>query len=126
VTHGGGNDARRSEKAGWVKLFSNYVYPVIYLRASEVFEFMPGGEAMDVAAEVFPRLREERKPLFGAVAEGYWEDVGTLDAYIRAHHDVLDGKVDVDVPGFRLGEGVWVGERSEIDPDATIEGPIMI
>ena len=32
-------------------------------------------------------------PLFGAVAEGYWEDVGTLEAYVSAHKDVLDGKV---------------------------------
>ena len=37
--------------------------------------------------------------------EGYWEDVGTLEAYVQAHQDVLDGKVDVDVPGFRLDDG---------------------
>ena len=30
------------------------------------------------------------KPLFGYVAEGYWEDVGTLEAYVQAHQDVLD------------------------------------
>ena len=39
---------------------------------------------------------------------------------MRAHQDVLDGKVTVDVPGFRLSEGVWLGEGTEVDPDATI------
>ena len=33
------------------------------------------------------------KPLFGAVVDGYWEDVGTLEAYLSSHKDVLDGKV---------------------------------
>ena len=60
------------------------------------------------------------------MAEGYWEDVGTLEAYVQAHHDVLDGLVDVDIPGFRLGDGVWLGEGSEIDPSAKVEGPVII
>src|SRR5438270_4185627 len=126
ITDADGKVERFLEKPGWGQVFSDTINTGIYMLEPEVFDFIPGGEAMDFSAEVFPRLLEERKPLFGAVAEGYWEDVGTLDAYIRAHHDVLDGKVDVDVPGFRLGEGVWVGESSEIDPDATIEGPILI
>ena len=65
---------------------------------------------------MFPALLEDGKPLFGYVAEGYWEDVGTLEAYIQAHQDVLDGQVALDIPGFQLGEGVWLGEGSEIDP----------
>ena len=66
------------------------------------------------------------KPLFGAVAEGYWEDVGTLEAYVRAHKDILDGKVEVDIPGFELATGVWLGEGAEVHPDATVEGPAVI
>ena len=29
----------------------------------------------------------------GHVVDGYWEDVGTLEAYLRAHQDVLDERV---------------------------------
>ena len=32
---------------------------------------------------------------------GYWEDVGTLDAYVRAHKDVLDGRGRARHPGLR-------------------------
>ena len=45
---------------------------------------------------------------------------------MRAHKDVLDGKVELDIPGFRLGEGVWLGEGAEIHPDADVEGPAVI
>ena len=44
-------------------------------------------------SEVFPTMLEAGRPLYGFVAGGYWEDVGTLEAYLRAHADILDGKV---------------------------------
>ena len=47
------------------------------------------------------RCSSDGKPLYGAVAEGYWEDVGTLEAYVRAHKDVLDGKVAGRRPRLR-------------------------
>ena len=64
--------------------------------------------------------------LHGHVVEGYWEDVGTTEAYLRAHADVLDGRVQVDIAGFRIGEGVWLGEGAEVDPDARVDGPVVI
>ena len=42
------------------------------------------------------------KLVYGAIADGYWEDVGTLDAYLSAHKDVLDQRVLLDIPGFRI------------------------
>ncbi len=62
-------------------------------------------------------------PLYGAIAEGYWEDVGTLEAYVRAHKDILDGKVQVNIPGFELSQGVWLGEGAEINPEAVLDRP---
>ena len=62
----------------------------------------------------------------GAVAEGYWEDVGTLDAYVRAHKDILDGKVQVQIPGFEVADGVFVGEGAEVHRDAVLQGPCVV
>ena len=31
---------------------------------------------------------EAKKPLFGCVTEGYWEDVGTHESYLKAQADV--------------------------------------
>lgn len=83
-------------------------------------------QQVDFSSEVFPQLLEHGQPIFGHVFDGYWEDVGTLDAYIKAHQDLLDRRVELAIPGFRLGDGVWLGEGSEIDPEATVKGPAII
>jgi mannose-1-phosphate guanylyltransferase / phosphomannomutase len=125
ITREDGTIERFLEKPTWGQVFSDTVNTGIYVLQPEIFDFVPEGK-VDWSEEVFPALLEAGKPLFGYVAEGYWEDVGTLEAYLQAHHDVLDGKVEVAVPGFRLGEGVWLGEGAEVDPGAKLDGPVVI
>src|SRR5436305_3668923 len=126
ITREDGSIERFLEKPTWGQVFSDTINTGIYVLEPEIFEAIPGSEVVDFSSDVFPKLLDAGKPLFGYVAEGYWEDVGNLEAYVRAHRDVLDSKVTVDVPGFRLSEGVWLGEGAEIDPDATIDGPAVI
>src|SRR5205085_6377189 len=64
--------------------------------------------------------------LYGHIVDGYWEDVGTLEAYRTVHQDILDGRVRVDFRGFEVRERVWIGEGAEIAPDAVIEAPALI
>ena len=92
----------------------------------EIFDFIDPSRPVDFSSEVFPKLLADGLPLYGAVADGYWEDVGTLDAYLRAHKDVLDQKVQLDIPGFQVADGVWLGEGAEISPDVEIVGPAVI
>ncbi len=120
-----GTIERFLEKPTWGQVFSDTVNTGIYVLQPEIFDYVPGGK-VDWSEDVFPALLAAGKPLYGFVAEGYWEDVGTLDAYVDAHHDVLDGKVEIDVPGFRLSEGVWLGEGAEVDPGAKLDGPVVI
>ena len=81
---------------------------------------------MDWSSEVFPQLLEEGKPVYGYVAEGYWEDVGTHESYVKAQADVLTGKVDTEIDGFETAPGVFVAEGAEIDPAAILKGPCYI
>lgn len=111
------------EKPSWGQVFSDTVNTGIYVLEPEIFDFIPVGQASDFSADVFPRLLAADRLIAGHVAEGYWEDVGTLPAYLRAHFDALDQKVSVNVPGFRLQNGMWLGEGSELSPDAVVEGP---
>ena len=92
----------------------------------EIFDFIPEGRPVDFSEEVFPAVLEAEKPLFGYVAGGYWEDVGTLDAYLQAHQDILDENVAVQVAGFPLRPGVWLGKGAELDPTAEVRGPAII
>ncbi|MPY94068.1 MAG: NTP transferase domain-containing protein [Acidimicrobiia bacterium] len=126
ITKDDGSIERFLEKPTWGQVFSDTINTGIFVLEPEIFDHIPAGRPVDFSGEVFPALLEAGKRLFGAVAEGYWEDVGTLDAYVRAHKDILDGKVRVDVPGFQIGPGVWVGEGAEVDPNARIDGPALI
>ena len=121
-----GSIERFLEKPTWGQVFSDTINSGIYVLEPEVFDWIAPEVQVDFSSDVFPALLDAGKPVFGAVAEGYWEDVGTLDAYVRAHKDILDGKVQVGIPGFEVADGVFVGEGAEIHPDAVITGPAVV
>jgi len=126
ITNQDGSVERFLEKPTWGQVFSDTINTGIYVLEPKIFDYIPESKVVDFSSDVFPRLLEDSVPVFGFVAEGYWEDVGTLEAYIKAHQDVLDGLVDLELSGFRLGEGVWLGEGSEVDPKASVDGPAII
>ncbi|MGH9015014.1 MAG: sugar phosphate nucleotidyltransferase [Acidimicrobiia bacterium] len=126
ITAGDGSVERFLEKPTWGQVFSDTANTGIYVLEPGVFDFIPDGEVVDFAGDVFPAVLEKGLPLLGQVVDGYWEDVGTLEAYLRAHHDVLDQRVSVEIDGFRMGEGIWLGEGADVDPDARIDGPVVI
>jgi mannose-1-phosphate guanylyltransferase/phosphomannomutase len=126
ITGADGRIERFLEKPGWGDVFSDTINTGIYVLEPEVFDWIPEGRQVDFSGEVFPAMLEAERPMYGYVAGGYWEDVGTHEAYLNAHADILDGKVDVDIPGFPLRPGVWVGEGAEIHPAAEVHGPVLI
>lgn len=126
ITDDDGSVERFLEKPGWGQVFSDTVNNGIFVLEPEIFDYIPPDRPVDFSSEVFPKLLEERRPLYGYVCDGYWEDVGTLAAYMSAHRDILDGRVDIGVPGFRLDGGIWLGEGAEIDPGAHIDGPAVL
>jgi mannose-1-phosphate guanylyltransferase/phosphomannomutase len=126
ITRDDGSIERFLEKPTWGQVFSDTINTGIFVLEPEVFDWIDDGRSVDFSSEVFPALLDAGKPLYGAVVEGYWEDVGTLDAYVRAHKDVLDGKVELEIEGFEIADGVYVGEGADIHPDARIEGPAIV
>jgi mannose-1-phosphate guanylyltransferase/phosphomannomutase len=126
ITREDGAIERFLEKPGWGQVFSDTVNNGIFVLEPEIFDYIEADRSVDFSSEVFPRLLEEGRPIYGFVTEGYWEDVGTLEAYLRVHKDVLDRKVALDVPGFRVDRGIWLGEGVEIDPEAEVTGPTLI
>jgi mannose-1-phosphate guanylyltransferase/phosphomannomutase len=126
ITQADGRIERFLEKPTWGQVFSDTINTGIFVLEPEIFDYIEADRPVDFSSEVFPKLLTDERPLFGAVAEGYWEDVGTLDAYLHAHKDILDGKVTVDIGGFELSDGVWLGEGADIHPDAHITGPVVI
>jgi len=126
ITRDDGSIERFLEKPTWSQVFSDTINTGIFVLEPEIFDHIAPERPVDFSSEVFPQLLEDGLPLFGAVAGGYWEDVGTLEAYVSAHRDVLDGKVQVSVSGFELKPGVWLGEGAEVHPEAEIQGFAII
>ena len=126
ITREDGTIERFLEKPGWGQVFSDTINTGIYVLEPEIFDRIPEGRSVDFSGEVFPAVLDAGQRLFGYVADGYWEDVGTTAAYLKAHEDILDGKVEVDVAGFELRPGVWVGKGSTIDPSVRIDSPSFI
>jgi mannose-1-phosphate guanylyltransferase/phosphomannomutase len=114
------------EKPTWGQVFSDTVNTGIYVMEPEVFDHVAAGEIVDWSGDVFPALVKAGAPVFGYVADGYWEDVGTHESYLRAQADVLNRQVDVDIDGFEVAPGVWIGEGAEVDADAVLKGPVYV
>ena len=98
----------------------------IYVLEPRALDYVPEGTFFDFATDVFPKFLENGERFFGYQGDFYWSDIGTLAAYRQAQYDVLSGKVRVEIPGEKRGEGLWVGEDAQIHPSATIEGHVLV
>jgi mannose-1-phosphate guanylyltransferase/phosphomannomutase len=114
------------EKPTWGQVFSDTVNTGIYVMEPEVFDHVVPGEPVDWSGDVFPALLAKGHRVYGYVAEGYWEDVGTHESYLRAQADVLGGRVDVELDAFEVSPGVWIGEGADVHPDAVLRGPVFV
>jgi mannose-1-phosphate guanylyltransferase/phosphomannomutase len=126
ITADDGRIERFLEKPTWGEVFSDTINTGIYVLEPEVLAEIPEEVPYDFSKELFPRLLEAGAPLYGFVADGYWQDIGNLIQYQEANRDALDGKVKLEMPGVRLRENVWVGEGSLVEQVERIEGPAVI
>jgi mannose-1-phosphate guanylyltransferase / phosphomannomutase len=121
-----GRIQRFLEKPTWGQVFSDTVNTGIYVMEPEVLAEVPAGELVDWSGDVFPRLLKQGAPLFGWIADGYWEDVGTHESYLKAQVDVLSGRVETEIAGFEVSPGIWIAPGAEVDPEAILTGPLCI
>lgn len=121
-----GRIQRFLEKPGWGQVFSDTVNTGIYVIEPEVLDHIPEGQPYDFSHQLFPKLFEMHKPLYGMVCDGYWQDIGSLEQYLQANRDALDGKIHLIPPGVRLRGNVWVDHGASMDSLDDVEGPAVI
>ncbi|NEO79870.1 mannose-1-phosphate guanyltransferase [Moorena sp. SIO4G3] len=114
------------EKPSTSEIFSDTVNTGTYILEPSVLEYLPSNEECDFSKDLFPKLLEKDEPMYGYVAEGYWCDVGHLEAYREAQYDGLMNKVTLDFAYPEQSSGLWVGQNTYIDPTAKIETPVLI
>ncbi|MDQ3866536.1 MAG: sugar phosphate nucleotidyltransferase [Actinomycetota bacterium] len=121
-----GRIERFLEKPSWSQVFTDTINTGIYVMQPEVLRHIPDDRPYDFSKELFPLLLAKGRPLYGYVAEGYWQDIGNLDQFRKANFDALDEQVRLTVPGIRLRGNVWVGEGVALDEVASVEGPAFV
>lgn len=124
ITSPDGKVERFLEKPDWNEVYSNTANTGIYILNSSILQDIPSNEFCDFAKDVFPKILEQKRALYGFTANGYWCDIGDVDAYLRCQRDALDGKVNLPLmcaetsSGIYMEEGASVGEKALVEPPA--------
>ena len=79
-----------------------------YILEPEIFNYFDSGTKFDFSNQLFPLLLEKNIPIYGYVSDDYWCDVGDLEAYLKAHYDILNGKIKISIPGKNRGDNIWI------------------
>ena len=127
VTGDGGRVERFLEKPDPEEAFSYTANTGLYVLEPSVLKDIPEGEEYDFSEDLFPKLLDEGRPMYGYVLEeAYWEDIGNIQQYMDAQQAVLDGAVaGVRPPGEEIREGVFIGDGVEVD-EGNLEGPVVL
>jgi mannose-1-phosphate guanylyltransferase / phosphomannomutase len=126
ITGEDGRVERFLEKPAWSEVFSDTVNTGMYILEPEIFDLMEPDVAYDWSADIFPRLLEEGKPMYGYVMSEYWADVGSLTQYREANEHLLSRLVDLPLSGATNTPGIWLGPNCSVDETAELVPPICI
>jgi mannose-1-phosphate guanylyltransferase len=110
-----------------------------YVLEPAVLHAWPADTYLWIEGEVFPTLIEEGVPMFGFASDAYWLDLGTPEQYLRAHADLLAGKVrgrtyespwagagSSVAPTAHVGASVAVGVGARVEADAFVDGSVLL
>ena len=113
------------EKPRPEEIDTNLINAGLYVLEPDVLDLIPPGRPVSIEREVFPQLVEQQA-VCGVALPGYWLDVGTPEAYLQAHRDVLERNFVTEL-GDRLGDDyTLVSEEAEVSAEARLVPPVFI
>ncbi|MGI8615792.1 MAG: sugar phosphate nucleotidyltransferase [Actinomycetota bacterium] len=97
------------------------------------------GTRLSIETEIFPALIRSGAAVFGFPTDAYWLDLGTPEQYLRAHVDLLAGRLrgspyrapwvgsgaSLD-PTARVGRSVVIGEGATVGPGAELDEAVLM
>lgn len=87
-----------------------YVFCGLQVLEPEVFDFLPTDKPCSLVSSGYIPMLRAGLPVMGYVLDGYWQEVGDFEGYLKAHFDVLDGLSPYRDVIERSGEWVLLQE----------------
>ena len=126
ITNKEGRINKFLEKPGWGEVFSDTINTGIYVLEPAVLDLIDENENRDWSKDIFPRMLEDKAPLFGCTLSGYWADIGNTEAYLDACHDICAGRVIVKIDEQLLpGSHIYLGQEAQ-SRNARLEGMVVV
>jgi NDP-sugar pyrophosphorylase family protein len=120
------------EKPSKEEARSNLVSTGFYIMEPESLDYIMDNK-WDFAKDLFPRLLDLHKKLYGFASDAFWVDIGNLEGYLRGVRWVLDNMTQ---PQNALATGLpnpvmtdttaRIGQRAQITGPALIESGVTI
>jgi mannose-1-phosphate guanylyltransferase len=120
---------------------TDFINAGLYVINRDIMEEFFPQRRCNVEREVFPKVIEAGKRVFGDVQGGFWIDIGRPSQYLRAVRAVLTGEVAPARPFRKVGDsaidegalvrgkvcdGSVVSEGAVVDPGATVERSVLL
>jgi NDP-sugar pyrophosphorylase family protein len=130
----------RADPSGWVTGFeekpSHPTPPFaanagVYVLEPEVLDRIPDDRPSDWGRDIFPTLIRDGAHVAARFLQGHLRDTGTPEGYLRAHRDLLGGRLPrlwrPATHGFEaLRDAVWVHASAQVDrPERLREGTLI-
>jgi NDP-sugar pyrophosphorylase family protein len=94
---------------------------------------------ISIEEEIFPRLIQDGAAVCGFETDAYWLDLGTPEQYLRAHVDLLEGRLHGSSypapwvgsgatldPTARIGRSVAIGDGARVGPEAQLRYAVLM
>jgi len=109
------------EKPSKEEVTTNYINAGLYILEKRALDLMKPGINYSFEKQIFPQILGSSEKLYAFSNGGYWIDIGKPESYKEVQFDILAGKLDVDMHGYKeIKENIWLGKNVEIAESAVL------
>lgn len=113
------------EKPAYSQAVSDLANTGIYILSASAMNLIPDGKFYDFAKDLFPLMLRESMKIMAYEDPGYWCDIGDLKSYVSCQTDMLEGKIECNLPAKRDKNGSVILSKN-IDMSININHPVFI
>jgi NDP-sugar pyrophosphorylase family protein len=119
--------AFREKPTSLAGVTANTINAGIYLIDAALLARIPRERSVSIEREFFPAVVDDGTPCFGWLADAYWRDIGSPEAYREAQIDLLEGRVRSPLPPPGVAKaGSWLADGVRVGHGAQVDGPSVI